>query len=1060
MAFSLSWKDMGLRAKLLTAFLAAGILPFAVNGLLAAQQSASALEKLATDQLDSLRAAKTKQMFNYMLQRKRDVEALAETVGTMWEESFNKQRAIQELQKSQLEAYWADRINLLEDVKQNLRYTLGIQLFSAAFKKGLNSPDYHDLVRQREKGFRVFQDNFGFPDIYLIDAQGTVVYSVEKRSDLGQNVVQGKLRNSGLGRLFARSLNEPVVVEDFSFYDPSGSQEAFIGTPLVDEAGKFLGTAAFQLNVKDINRIVQQRTGLNKTAESYLIGDFEGKTSYRSERVVKAGNKIGQERHGDDISAALGGQTGSMVKQGSTGSLELSIFSPLKIPQLHWAIVTTSGAEAAVAELHEGESQDYFTKYKEKYGYYDLFLIDTTGNVFYTVEHEADYNTNLVNGQWSSTGLAKMFRKVVKDRKFYMADVEKYAPSKDAPAGFLGAPVLIGNRVELVVALQLPISQINELLTDRTGLGETGETYVVGWDNLMRSDSRFDSESSILKRKVESFAVEQIKQNKAGHGEIPDYRGVETLASWTHLGLDEDLDLDWDWGIVAKIDTSEAFAPVAKQRAFMGVMALVIIGIVAFLATMVARSIALPITNLASTVQKIATNRDLTLAVAIDSKDEIGTMAGAFNGMMKVIREAFAQVGETAETVAGNAREVAQRASNNKKRAEEELKRSQTSEKVITEMGATAGQVTESAGAQQSAAEKSSRLLAELMEKMGVVSESQRSQDREAGETMSRVSEMGDAGAKVAQSASEQGRMVMRVTSAINEMVASVDTMQKSVVQATQFGRNALSAAEEGRKSVAATVQGMRAIAGSSEQISEIIGVITEIAEQTNLLALNAAVEAARAGAHGKGFAVVADEVGKLAQRSSEAAKEITQLIKDSTNNVADGVKLTDQSQEALRKIDEGGRDNMRAIEDIERSTEALSNSTTEVQTLIRELNSLAQQIGELATENTKRRTVAEETLRRMLQASNKISALVMEASEGARIVGLEMDGVVRRGEEMAQMTGLQAQRSKAITKLSQESGQAAVQTVEGAGTNAAAMETMVGQSEDLLSQVAQFKIG
>ncbi|MDH5764439.1 MAG: methyl-accepting chemotaxis protein [Gammaproteobacteria bacterium] len=1060
MASRISWSDLKLQNKMMIAFLLVGLIPFAVGGLISLWTTSQELEKEAFAKLAAVGELKKISLNEYIIGRRNDLNALSGIVRTSWDNAFSSTKAIQDLQRNSLERYFRDRINLLNDVKQNLRYTGGLPLFEEAFKKGLNSAEYRQLSRQREQGFKVFMDNFGFYDIFLIAPNGDVVYTVTKESDLGANVVRGKLKNSGLGRVFANSRRQDYAIDDFAFYEPSNEHAAFIGTPLRDKAGKFIGVAAFQLSLADINAVVQQRDGFASKSESYLVGlDRDGKTtSYRSLRVVKKGNKIGQQKTGKDVDRALAGEAGFETKVGSTGDLELSIFNPINIPGLNWAIITTASMEEILAPKAEGETEDLFTKYLNAYGFYDIFLIDKNGYVFYTVSREADYHTNMANGKYSSSNLGQMFRDIMKNGKFAITDFAKYAPSNDAPASFVGLPVVINGKTELVVSIQLSTKQINALMAEKTGLGETGETYLVGWDKLMRSDSRFDSDSTILKRKIDTFAVQQGLNDIEGAEIIDDYRGVSVLSNWSHVELNEKLGTDFDWVILSEMDESEAFAAILTIEIEMAVLALFIIIAVVIVARIVAGGIANPILHMANTVQEIAENRDLTIQVPVESNDEIGNMSSSFNNMMNVLRQAFGVVNTAATEVADGSRDVAGRAAANRKRAQGELDRSRTSEKVITEMGNTAGQVSSAVLGQQDAAKVSQDLVNNLIEKMTDVANAVRQQDTEVNNAITRVTEMGETGGQVVATAQEQGKMVVRVTAAMNEMSKAVADMQKAVTKATDYGKASLAAADEGRRSVEATVQGMRTISESSEQISEIIGVITEIAEQTNLLALNAAVEAARAGAHGKGFAVVADEVGKLAQRSSEAAKEITQLIKDSTANVAEGVKLTDQSQQSLQKIEEGGRENIQSIEEISQTSLSLTTSSTEVQAMMQDLNTLAREVGTMAGEQGKRRQAAQDSLDELIKVAQSITALITETNEGVQTIGKEMEGVVQRGIEMTQMTEMQAQRSKAITKLSSESAQAAAQTVEGAGTVVNITEALQQQSENLTNQISQFK--
>ncbi|MBE9561064.1 MAG: methyl-accepting chemotaxis protein, partial [Proteobacteria bacterium] len=236
------------------------------------------------------------------------------------------------------------------------------------------------------------------------------------------------------------------------------------------------------------------------------------------------------------------------------------------------------------------------------------------------------------------------------------------------------------------------------------------------------------------------------------------------------------------------------------------------------------RIIAGPILRMSDTIKTIAENRDLTLSVAVHGKDEIGEMSTAFNDMIDRIRHAFNLVSNIANDVNAGSVDMANRASSNRERAQGELKRAQMSEKVITEMGGTAGDVSAASTEQQVAANDAGETMTGMQEQMSKVASSAGEQNQEVATTMERIQEMGATGAKVVATSEEQGEMVNKVTSSVGEMTTAVDEMHQAVNEATEFGKASMDAAQEGSRSVEATVEGMKAIAESSEQISEIIG--------------------------------------------------------------------------------------------------------------------------------------------------------------------------------------------------------------------------------------------
>jgi methyl-accepting chemotaxis protein len=165
------------------------------------------------------------------------------------------------------------------------------------------------------------------------------------------------------------------------------------------------------------------------------------------------------------------------------------------------------------------------------------------------------------------------------------------------------------------------------------------------------------------------------------------------------------------------------------------------------------------------------------------------------------------------------------------------------------------------------------------------------------------ITQLSQAGNALSQSSTSAAGSMEETVASLEEMTSMVKMNSDNARQASSLSQTSSVAAQDGEKEIHALIASMKDISASSKKIEEIINVIDDIAFQTNLLALNAAVEAARAGEQGKGFAVVADAVRTLAQKSAEAAKDITVLIKDSVGKIDKGTSIADRSGEVLSKI-------------------------------------------------------------------------------------------------------------------------------------------------------------
>lgn len=276
------------------------------------------------------------------------------------------------------------------------------------------------------------------------------------------------------------------------------------------------------------------------------------------------------------------------------------------------------------SDVH-GTYHPWFRDFLRARGYYDIFLFDLEGNLIYSVFKEADYATNLESGKYRDTDLGKAFRAARENpsRDFEaFFDFRSYAPSHGAPASFISAPVLDKKgRVMGVLAFQMPIDRLNAVVQQTAGLGVTGESFLVGDDHLMRTDSRFSQESTILTRKIESEAVDKALEGEHGAIGLIDMNGEEAIAAYTFVDFN-----GTRWAMLAEMARHEIMAPAATMAArLLAITFGALLGLAA-IGWYLARDVVNPLVQMATAVDLMAQG-ETTEVPGTRRYDEIGSVS-------------------------------------------------------------------------------------------------------------------------------------------------------------------------------------------------------------------------------------------------------------------------------------------------------------------------------------------------------------------------------------------------------------------------------------------------
>lgn len=536
----------------------------------------------------------------------------------------------------------------------------------------------------------------------------------------------------------------------------------------------------------------------------------------------------------------------------------------------------------------------------------DAFLVDVEGLVLYSFKKESNFGTNLNTGQFSKTKLADAFQQVksfdasgtmkvndASSRPAFFADYE-FDPSSETIAAYLAVPVTDEDYTIItgVIILQLGAEKINAIMEERSGLGETGETYLVGMDHLMRSNSFLSPESHSMlaslqnpeSGQVNSSIIDEALKGEKGVTLSQSYLGVDVLSAYMPVNI-----LGKSWALIAELSAEEANADSDQLLLTMLGIALVTTAVIVLISILVSRSIAKPLVLMTERLQDIASGEgDLTQRIVLQSKDEIGKLADWFNQFVSKIQGIMAEVHKNAADLSSAAEELSMSA---------------------LEMERYAQNMTESITAEAAATNQSSSTIAEITRSLELMFNEIKSIQNMANEAEERAVDgsivVKDTGSTMSTIDTSQ-KKIEGITSVITEIANQTNLLSLNAAieaaKAGESGKGFAVVADEVRslaeRSAAAVVEIQQSVANSSTSIQKGLevtrnteSVFTTIIEQVRSISgsiTQLSVSTSQQEAGLREVTIGVEQISSSSDENAESSQQLLDTLRETTETIKD----------------------------------------------------------------------------------------------------------------------------------------------------------------------------